>query len=321
MEIFQILCNDILPLLFFIGAGYWLDGSFKLDLNTYNKLVIWVVLPCFMFYSMAQYEPDADTLFIIPAEILLLVVMACLSRVTSRFFHLENRQRAVFQAASTYSNAGNIGIALILFIYSHAPYADGGNAPFLPEARGTVVLLMILMNIAVNLFGACQIGAHAVSPMSVLRFLIKMPALYAVIAGLLVQYFSISLTHTFLWPVLHHFSGAFIVLVTMIVGAHLHRARMRRPTPAVLFTSFQKLIVSPLLAWAIITLFGGFTATEAQVFLIASAIPPSFTIVMYAAEYKNNSDLAAQSVLVSTFLGIITMTAVIYLARILYPVV
>lgn len=320
MEIFQILCNDILPLLFFIGAGYWLDSSFKLDLNTYNKLVIWVVLPCFMFYSMAQYEPDRDSLFIIPAEILLLVVMACISWATARFFHLESRARTVFQAASTYSNAGNIGIALILFIYSHAPYAADGETPFLAEARGTVVLLMILMNIAVNLFGACQIGAHSVSPMSVIRFLIRMPALYAVILGLLVQYFSISLTHTFIWPVLHHSSGAFIVLVTMIVGAHLHRSHMHRPTPAVLFSSFQKLILSPLLAFGIITLFGRFSATEAQVFLIASAIPPSFTIVMYAAEYKNQSDLAAQSVLVSTFLGIITMTAVIYLARILYPV-
>ena len=320
MEIFQILCNDILPLLFFIGAGYWLDSSFKLDLNTYNKLVIWVVLPCFMFYSMAQYEPDRDSLFIIPAEILLLVVMACISWVTARFFHLESRARTVFQVASTYSNAGNIGIALILFIYSHAPYAADGETPFLAEARGTVVLLMILMNIAVNLFGACQIGAHSVSPMSVIRFLIRMPALYAVILGLLVQYFSISLTHTFIWPVLHHFSGAFIVLVTMIVGAHLHRSHMHRPTPAMLFSSFQKLILSPLLAFGIITLFGRFSATEAQVFLIASAIPPSFTIVMYAAEYKNQSDLAAQSVLVSTFLGIITMTAVIYLARILYPV-
>lgn len=40
---------------------------------------------------------------------------------------------------------------------------------------------------------------------------------------------------------------------------------------------------------------------------------------MYAAEYRNHSYFAAQSVLLSTFLSLITMTAVIYAARILYP--
>ncbi len=321
MEIFQILCYDILPLLFFIGAGYWLDGAFKLDLNTYNKLVIWVVLPCFMFFSMVQYQPSEDTIFIIPAFILLLVLMAAISWATSHFFGMDTGKRSVFQAVSTYSNAGNIGIALILFIYTHAPYVSGEEMPYLDDARGTIVLLMILMNIAVNLFGACQISHHAVTPLSFLRFVVKIPALYAVIGGFLVQYFQISFEHTFLWPVLHHFSGAFIVLVTIIVGAHLHRAKVRRPNASVLFSSFQKLIVTPCLSLLIITLFGSFTPTEAQVFFIASAIPPSFTIVMYAAEYENHSDFAAQSVLVSTFLSIITLTAVIYLARTIFPVV
>ena len=190
--------------------------------------------------------------------------------------------------------------------------------PYLDDARGTIVLLMILMNIAVNLFGACQISHHGVTPLGFLRFVVKIPALYAVIGGLLVQYFQFPLEHTFLWPVLHHFSGAFIVLVTIIVGAHLHQSHMHRPSAAVLFSSFQKLIIAPCIAFLIIQLFGSFTPTEAQVFFIASAIPPSFTIVMYAAEYKNHSDFAAQSVLVSTFLSIITLTAAIYLARILF---
>lgn len=321
MDIFQILCNDILPLLFFIGAGYWLDGAFKLDLNTYNKLVIWVVLPCFMFFSMIQYHPQAEMIFIIPAFVLLLLLMAGISYATSRFFSMDQGKRAVFQAVSTYSNAGNIGIALVLFIYTHAPYVNGDTMPYLDDARGTIVMLMILMNIAVNLFGACQISHHRVTPLSFIRFVVKIPALYAVIAGLLFQYFQISLEHTFLWPVLHHFSGAFIVLVTIIVGAHLHRSTVRRPNGAILLSSLQKLILTPFLAFLIITLFGSFTPTEAQVFFIASAIPPSFTIVMYAAEYDNHSDFAAQSVLVSTFLSIITLTAAIYLARILFPIV
>ena len=45
MMFLQILMNDILPLLIFIGIGFVLDSRFKIDLNTYNKLTVYVILP------------------------------------------------------------------------------------------------------------------------------------------------------------------------------------------------------------------------------------------------------------------------------------
>ncbi len=320
MDILQILCYDILPLLFFIGAGYLLDSHFPLDLNTYNKLVIWVILPCFIFYSMAQYAPDWSTVVLVPAFIVLLLAAWLLSRLTARLLGITGPRRSVYQTVCTYSNAGNIGIVLVVFIFSHVPFLGAdGSAPWLDEARGSVVLLLILMNIAVNIFGACQIHAEHISLRNLAAFAARMPALYAVLAGLFVQYTGLPLEGTFVWPVLHHFSGAFIVMITIIVGAHVHRSRLHRPSPVILAAAAQKLIAAPLIAWAIIEAMGCFSPVEAQVFLITASIPPSFTIVMYAAEYRNHSWFAAQSVLVSTFLGIITMTCVIYAARILYP--
>lgn len=319
MEIFQILCNDILPLLFFMGMGWLLDSRFKLDLNTYRKIVIWIVLPSFIFYSMAEYRPEPTAVFLIPAAVLLLLLLHLFSGLTARLLRLSPARRAVYQAAASYSNAGNIGLALIVFIYSHAPYDAAGGLPYLADARGTVILLLILMNIAVNLFGACQIRAGSVSVGQFLSYLVRMPALYAVIAGLGVQYTALPLQQTFLWPVLHHFAGAFIVLVTVIAGAELHRNRMQRPQAAVLAAAFHKLLLSPLLAAGIIAAAGCFTPTEAQVFFIAAAIPSSFTVVLYAAEYRNHADFAAQAVFLSTVFGIFTMTAAIYAARLLYP--
>ena len=52
MIFLQILWNDILPLIVFLAAGWFMDSKFKLDLNTYAKLVTRVVLPAFIFYSM-----------------------------------------------------------------------------------------------------------------------------------------------------------------------------------------------------------------------------------------------------------------------------
>ena len=69
MIFLQILWNDILPLIVFLAAGWFMDSKFKLDLNTYAKLVTRVVLPAFIFYSMYLYRPDAATAILLPAGI------------------------------------------------------------------------------------------------------------------------------------------------------------------------------------------------------------------------------------------------------------
>ena len=319
MDIIQILSYNILPLLLFIGVGYVLDSHFKLDLYTYNKIILTVILPCFILYSMVQYQPDWSTLFLLPAFVVLIAALWLLSRAAAAFLGIRGPRLAVYQAVSTYSNAGNTGAVLIVFIFSHLPYLVDGETPWLDEARGSVILLLILMNIAVNLFGACQIHAAKVSARQLLAYALRLPALYAVLAGLFIQYTGLSLEHTPLWPVLHHFSGAFIVMISIAVGAHMRRARLHQPSPAILAAAVQKLFAAPLIAWIIIEIAGCFSPVEAQVFLITAAIPPSFTTVMYAAEAKNHSWFAAQAVVFSTFLSIITLTAVIYAARLLYP--
>lgn len=73
MIFLQILWNDILPLIVFLAAGWFMDSKFKLDLNTYAKLVTRVVLPAFIFYSMYLYRPDAATAILLPAGITLLL--------------------------------------------------------------------------------------------------------------------------------------------------------------------------------------------------------------------------------------------------------
>ncbi len=320
MDIIQILCYDVLPLLFFIGAGFLLDAKFPLDIKTYNKLVIYIVLPCFIFFSMVQYKPSEEAYLLVSAEILLLVTMSALSALVCRLLGIRGGKSAVFRAAATYSNAGNIGSALVVFIYSHAPYATGDEAPLLSEARGDIILLMILMNIAVNIVAAARIRSAHISGVGFLRYLYKMPALYAALAGLAAQTTGITFSDTPIWPILEHFSGAFIVLVTVIVGANLRRATVRRPSRNVLASTFLKLLVAPAVSWLIITGYGNFSPVASQIFFIVSSIPASFTIVMYAAEYENHPDFAAQITITNTIASLLTMTGAIYLARILFPV-
>ena len=118
MIFLQILWNDILPLIVFLAAGWFMDSKFKLDLNTYAKLVTRVVLPAFIFYSMYLYRPDAATAILLPAGIALLLADSAAAYLIAKALGFTGDEKNTFRALSTLSNAGQIGIALILMIFS-----------------------------------------------------------------------------------------------------------------------------------------------------------------------------------------------------------
>lgn len=227
---------------------------------------------------MYLYRPDAATAILLPAGIALLLADSAAAYLIAKALGFTGDEKNTFRALSTLSNAGQIGIALILMIFSHPPYASDGAVPYLDEARGAIVLLLILMNIAINTVGASLLGAKGNSLSSTVKFIISMPAVYAIFAAAAVRIGGIALEQTFLWPVLSHFTGAFIILTTITAGAQLHRTPIGRPDLFTIGTSINKLFLSPLIAFAIIMLAGVFTPVTAQVFFIYAAVPSSFRL-------------------------------------------
>lgn len=322
MKLLSILWNDILPLFAFMGAGWYLDYRFKIDISTYTKLTVWVAFPVFMFSIFYQYEAVGMEYLLVPMAAVMLFVQYLLSGAVGRMLHLPTGENHIFQAMSTFSNSGNIGIALIMMIYTHPPFSEGG-AVYLPGALGTMAILMIVMNVAVNVFGAASIRSRGTSLMEYLSYLVRMPALYGILLAILLRAGNISLTHTFLWPVIEHLDGAFIVLIMVTVGVQLHRTVMKKPDRNILMTSVLKLLGAPALAFLLIKgaeMAGGLSPLEAQVFFIYSAIPSSVSLIIYSVEYDNHKDFVTRSVFCNTLLGIFTVTGAIWLARLLFPV-
>lgn len=52
MAFYQIITDNILPLLVFVAIGYLMDRKFNMNVASLTKLTFYVVLPCFIFYSI-----------------------------------------------------------------------------------------------------------------------------------------------------------------------------------------------------------------------------------------------------------------------------
>jgi predicted permease len=79
--------------------------------------------------------------------------------------------------------------------------------------------------------------------------------------------------------------------------------------------SALRLLAGPLLAWGI-TLILDLHGMMAAALIVSSAVPTSLSSVLLAVEFDNEQDFASQTVLVTTALSIVTVTAVIYLLRV-----
>ena len=323
MTVLSIIWNDILPLLVFVWAGWFLDSRFKLDLGTYSKLIVLVMLPCFIFFNLYRYEGSEADLLLLPAAILLMILQYILSAILGHGLGLGKEVRDEFKAVSTFSNSGHIGAALIMLIFTHPPFSEGASHPYLAQAMGAMAILMIVMNICVNVFGAALIRSRGASISEFFLYLLKMPALYAAVLAFILKMAEIPLQHTFLWPVFIHFNGAFFILVTITIGIQLHRSRLQKPDFSMISSMALKLILMPLLAFGILEILGSGlgirNAVAEQVFFLFAAIPSSMTLIIYGAEYKEDSSYLTQSVLFNTVCGIITVTGAIYISRLLFP--
>lgn len=56
MDILYIIWFDVLPILVFLGGGWFLAGKFKIEVKTYEIVITRVVLPCFVFSTCIRYR-------------------------------------------------------------------------------------------------------------------------------------------------------------------------------------------------------------------------------------------------------------------------
>ena len=75
MAFLQIITDNILPLLIFVAIGYFMDRRFRLDVSSLTKLTFYIILPCFIFYSIYVAKIDFSLFHVF---IISLVLMAML---------------------------------------------------------------------------------------------------------------------------------------------------------------------------------------------------------------------------------------------------
>lgn len=157
-------------------------------------------------------------------------------------------------------------------------------------------------------WGADQRG---VSPVALLKAMLKNPILMACLIGLLLNFAGVP-AFPVLARILDLLGGAALPLGLIVAGAGLSFAEVMRRRVTVLWVSGVKLLVMPFLMWGVCRLLGGDQLAQALA-LLCGATPGAAASYMLARQMGGDAPLMAGVIALTTVGGAVTMPILLML--------
>lgn len=305
-ELLFILRDIILPIFVVMSIGFLLKRMFDLDISTLAKLNIYFVVPGFIFVKLYSTEFSAKLFFMVLLFFIVYVaILYTLSSFIGHLMKMDKRKKITFSNSTIFFNSGNYGVPVNDLVFKSDPFA-----------MSIQVIMMTLQNIFLFSYGIFSLQSVNIGKLRALLGYFKMPVLYAMTAGIILNIWQIPIPHM-IWVPANYIANAMIAIALLTLGAQVAQIKFTSGLFSVYTSLIIRLVMGPIIAFFIILLFG-LEGITAQALLIASAMPTSVNSAVIAQEYQNHPHFAAQIVLFSTMFSAITVSIVIYMARLLF---
>jgi predicted permease len=296
------LTSVFVPLAFLIGLGFLLGRALPMDLKTVASLAIYGFTPIVAFGATAQMKVEPS--------LLLLPVVVCLLATAVGLGFLWIGRKCLKDTALPYllpiaTGSGNTG-------YFGLPVA---LAVFGQEAAGVYLLANLGVVIFESTFGYYFIGRGEQTRRQAMERVLKLPVLYALMAGLLFSACQLELPAAVfkLWELA---KGAFVCVGMMIIGLALSKQeRFALSAPLLLVALAGKFVAWPLMAIAFVLLdqqiLHLLTPLMHGCIVLMSLAPMAANLAAYAAQHNMRVDQAAGLILCSTVIAVLGLPLVL----------
>ncbi len=303
----HILWNNVLPLSLVIGLGIVLHRIFSLDIKTLSKLNFYLFSPAIMFEllygTVISMQMFGQVLLFF---VLFMLLQYAVLEVVVRVRKYKGGMRAAMRNSVLFYNSANYGIPINQLAFAGNTYT-----------LSVQIIIMMMQSLIPNTYGIYSVNAHKADWRAIRKVILSMPVIYVIPLALLLRGLQVPLPG-FVDISVGYLSDAFIGMALFTLGVQLGDMKgflTRKLAADVGIATGLRLIAGPLLAWGVVTMMG-IDELMGAALIVSSAVPTSLSSVLLAVEFDNEKDFASQSVLVSTALSIVTVTAVIYLLRI-----
>jgi predicted permease len=295
----NVFTQVLLPIFVMFGAGWILDRRCRLDLGSLVKMNLYLFIPSFIFVQIVGSKLTAAlALRVVAFTVAIFAGMFVLSALVGRLMRYPRPQTRSLQLSTMFYNSGNYGVPLMALAF---------------PATGPVLQVFIIVATNVSTFSVGLLLASSAhrSGWKMMLPMLRQVSLWAVACALLVRAFHLPVQQwRWLWVPLEYFSTALIGLALVTLGAQISKTERPTHLSRLGWALGLRLLGGPLLACALVGVFG-FTGETAKIMILSSSFPTAVNTALIAHEFDADPHFAASAVFCSTLLSMITVTVLI----------
>jgi malate permease and related proteins len=298
-----IFVKVILPIFLLASVGFAAQKLLKMDIRTFTRLNVYIFIPAVLFVKI--YSSDVSLTFfgtLLGFILCIEIIMFLIGETVSRVFRYPRSIKKAFCNSLLFFNSGNYGLPLVDLAFRNNPIASASQ-----------VFIMLIQNITTNTFGVFQASSGNSTYHKALKNILQMPSLYVLAVAVIVKATGCEVPDPILVP-MQYVSNGFIAIALLTLGVQLADIKVAFRFKDVLASSCIRLVLSPLIGYALVSLMG-IHGILAQSLIVGVSTPTAVNTAILAKEFDNEPEYASQIVMVSTLLSAVTVSTVIYLVR------
>lgn len=304
----SVIINAVFPLFALILVGY-VSGRKRLlgagAVDSLNKFVVWMALPALLFQAMAQITwEQINQPGYVAATSLAIAAVFCASYVLDRHRRGRLADASIEGLASSYSNAGFMGIPLCLMVFG-------------PESLPAVIIATLLTACALFAFSIVLIEIDLQGSRNILATarkvvwsLLRNPLVAAPLLGLAVAAIQLPLPYAVLqFTTLLGAAASPCALVT--IGLFLAQGEPAEHHGAVWRIVALKLVLHPLITFVLVRWVFDMPPLWAATAVLLAALPVGTGPFMLAKLYEREPATTSRAILISTVLSLATVSVLV----------
>lgn len=285
----------VMPLYMNILLGYIAAKMIHVARDTIAKLMLYLFVPIVIFNGVINTRLDASILSL-PLMTFIISCGLCLFFYwISTFIWQDSTKNLVGFSAGT-GNTGYFGLPLALILFDD-------------QGEGIYIMAILGVTLYENTLGFYMIARGKHTQKECLAKLAKLPAIYALLGGLLFNFLRIPVPEVFA-DFMQHIKGAYTVLGMMIIGLGIAGLKQFKFDFTFLGMTFlAKFIAWPLLIAGLISLdtliFGFFDRQIYQALTLLSFVPLAGNMVIFASLMDIHPEKASVATLISVIVSVV----------------
>lgn len=293
-ELVALFFNNLFPILLAACIGFGLAKWLKINPRPLSQIIFYVFSPILVFNLITKSQLSNKDIFrTLLFALILIALVGVITWIAGRILKFNRKTLAAVLITSMFMNAGNYGLPLTSFAFGAAALAFAS-------------VFFVINSVATNTVGIVIASSGSMSVRSAMKGLVKFPAIYALILGIIFLQFKLQLPSG-LDRTITLLSDAAIPSMLLLLGMQLVNIQLDGHLLPLALTSSMRLLIAPLMALGMTRLFG-MTGASYQAVVLEAAMPAAVMSTILATEFDAEPSFVTAAVLITTILSPLTLT-------------